>query len=191
MNLNTQFKRLAIGQTFTTAQGSFRKAGKHGAFRIRDDGRGQTHAKIPFARSTSVLAGIEAPLLKLSEALTLFLGIGKIESRTRHYMINMPAFMGIILPAHTRLPKGFEMLFQCLWRTPDQNERSGRFNFTSENLVDSRSRVTRHSIPRISMVSLAHPPSTFRGITLSVFFGSLGVASYPCSLSFNRLGFVT
>ena len=60
MNLPSSFKRLAVGQIFTTAQGSFRKASKRGAFALIPatdpvrPNRGRTHAQIPFARSTTV-----------------------------------------------------------------------------------------------------------------------------------------
>jgi len=50
----TTFKRLAIGATFSSRHGIHRKVGARAAFAIRPDGRGQTHARIPFAKNTSV-----------------------------------------------------------------------------------------------------------------------------------------
>lgn len=60
MLTNTQFKRVAIGAHFTTAQGAFRKASNKGAFAIREDGRGQTHAQVRFSRSAAVKADAAA-----------------------------------------------------------------------------------------------------------------------------------
>ena len=60
MNTTTQFKRLAVGQTFATPQGNFRKASNHGAFALFPPtdpvrpNRGQTHKHVPFSRSAAV-----------------------------------------------------------------------------------------------------------------------------------------
>lgn len=55
----TSFKRLEIGMKFRSeANGTngqtFRKVSKRGAFRIKDNGQGETHAQVPFSRSHAV-----------------------------------------------------------------------------------------------------------------------------------------
>jgi len=49
----TQFKRVAIGQTFATKTGRFRKISGTKAFAIKPNGTGQTHKKLVLARSTA------------------------------------------------------------------------------------------------------------------------------------------
>ena len=60
MSKITSFKRLEIGTTFVSqsgdSQGSrFRKVSKSGAFRMKDNGRGETHAEVSFTRSHAVI----------------------------------------------------------------------------------------------------------------------------------------
>jgi hypothetical protein len=52
--MTTSFKRLAIGQTFTAKGGKFRKVTPRLVFRIKEDGRGLTHVKLPFSKNTAV-----------------------------------------------------------------------------------------------------------------------------------------
>jgi len=56
MSKVTSFKRLEIGTTFVSQTGEsngckFRKVSKDGAFRLKESGRGETNAKVPFTRS--------------------------------------------------------------------------------------------------------------------------------------------
>lgn len=46
------FKRLEIGTVFTSRDGKFRKIGSRQAIRVKPNGIGETHAKLPFAGST-------------------------------------------------------------------------------------------------------------------------------------------
>lgn len=50
-----QFKRLSVGAFFTHSGVRFRKTGKSSARRYKSNGRGETHAPVAFARSTTVL----------------------------------------------------------------------------------------------------------------------------------------
>jgi len=52
--MTTSFKRLAVGQTFTSKAGTFRKIGPRSAFKIKENGVGETHKKLPFCKNTSV-----------------------------------------------------------------------------------------------------------------------------------------
>lgn len=54
MALTTSFKRLAIGQTFTSKAGRFRKVGPRTVFRIKENGVGLTHEKLKFCKNTAV-----------------------------------------------------------------------------------------------------------------------------------------
>lgn len=57
MNIQTSsFKRLAIGARFAVAGSNFRKASGRSAYRLKASGRGETHARVPFARSINVVA---------------------------------------------------------------------------------------------------------------------------------------
>lgn len=53
-NPTIQFKRLAVGMRFSTAQGTFRKVTNKGAYRVLDTGTSATHKIIPFSRSCAV-----------------------------------------------------------------------------------------------------------------------------------------
>ena len=61
MTTTTSFTRVLTGALFTTKDGTYRKASKHGGFRILTDdavrpNRGQTHKEVAFTRSASVQA---------------------------------------------------------------------------------------------------------------------------------------
>lgn len=59
MNKNhsaTTFKRIEVGHNFIAKGQNYRKVSQRGAYRLKENGRGETHAEIPFARSTSVFA---------------------------------------------------------------------------------------------------------------------------------------
>lgn len=56
MNIQTtSFKRLPVGARFAVAGSNHRKASGRSAYRLKASGRGETHARVPFARSTSVV----------------------------------------------------------------------------------------------------------------------------------------
>lgn len=56
MKSQTTFKRLEVGANFSFKGENFRKSSKGGAFRLKQDGRGETHAEVKFTRSASVFA---------------------------------------------------------------------------------------------------------------------------------------
>ncbi len=45
------FKRVPVGQTFLSRLGRFRKVSEKHVYAVNANGRGQTHKKLPFARS--------------------------------------------------------------------------------------------------------------------------------------------
>lgn len=48
------FKRVEIGTRFSYKGDNYRKASNHGAFRLKESGRGETHAQIKFAKNTQI-----------------------------------------------------------------------------------------------------------------------------------------
>lgn len=55
MNTNAiAFKRLEIGSNFSRGTQNYRKVHEKGAYALLENGRGQTHKRITFARSTLV-----------------------------------------------------------------------------------------------------------------------------------------
>lgn len=51
MNSAIQFKRINVNAKFSYKGNNYRKIDKRHAFKLNENGRGQTHAKIEFSRS--------------------------------------------------------------------------------------------------------------------------------------------
>jgi hypothetical protein len=51
----TSFKRLEIGAKFSHKGSNYRKCDSKRAFKLKESGRGETHARIPISRSATVL----------------------------------------------------------------------------------------------------------------------------------------
>lgn len=54
MNTTTTFKRLAVGTNFNWKGVNYRKVTNNSAFRLKENGRGDTANYIPFTRSAAV-----------------------------------------------------------------------------------------------------------------------------------------